>query len=173
MPVELPSPAPIRAKTPELTGRHVLVALLVFFAVVLGVNMTMMTLALRTMPGAEVKSSYEASQRFNLGLDAIAAQDRRGWRVDIATNGLRRAGVLGVEVRDHSGEALAGLTVLARFERPIDASQDRQVAFDNLGAGRYSARMPELAVGQWTLTVEIDRAGERQFVSRQRIVLKE
>lgn len=173
MPVELPPPAPLPVEKPGLTGRHVLIALVLFFAVIFAVNITMMTLAIRTMPGAEVRSSYDASQRFNRELDAIAAQDRRGWRVEIAAKGLRSGDTLGVEVRDRSGEVLEGLTLQARFERPIDASQDRQIAFGGLGGGRYSASVPELAAGQWALTVEIDRGGERQFVSRQRIVIRE
>lgn len=173
MPAELPTPVPLPAAKPGLTGRHVFLALLAFFGVIFAVNMTMMTLAIRSMPGTEVKSTYEASQRFNRGLDVIAAQDRRGWQVDIAVKGIRNGGMLGIEVRDRAGQPLDDLTLRARFARPIDASQDRQAGFGNLGGGRYSATLPTLAAGQWALTVEIDRGGERQFVSRQRIVIQE
>lgn len=178
MPVELPSSAPNvsggkPAKPFELTGRHVLIALITFFTVIAGVNFTMMNLAIRTMPGTEVKSTYEASQQYNRRLDAIAAQDRRGWQVDIATTGLHSGSPLGVEVRDHAGAVLAGLKVSARIERPTDARYDRRIALADLGAGRYAAAMPELAAGQWTITVEILRGNERQFVSQRRILIKE
>lgn len=183
MPVELPTRAPDAsgadskgskpAKPFELTGRHVLFALVAFFTVIATVNFTMMNLAIRTMPGTEVKSTYEASQQYNRRLDAIAEQDRRGWQVDIATSGLHSGSPLGVEVRDHAGTPLAGLKVSARIERPTDARYDRRITLADLGTGRYAAAMPELAAGQWTITVEILRGEERQFVSQRRILIRD
>lgn len=178
MPVELKSPLPNKAgskaaKPFELTGRHVLISLILFFSVIAAVNFTMMNLAIRTMPGTEVKSSYEASQQFNRRLDAIAEQDRRGWQVDIATGGIQSGSPLNVHVRDRAGEALGGLKISALIERPTTAQADRRIALADLGAGRYAAAMPVLATGQWTITVEILRGEERLFVSQRRVLIKE
>ncbi len=173
MPVDLQTSPPPAVKAGGLTGRHVLFALIAFFSVILAVNMTMMTLAIRTMPGSEVKSSYEASQRFNRGLDAIAEQDRRGWQVDIVTTGIRSGGPFSVHVRDRAGEALGGLRVEARIARPADARFDQRIALSDLGVGRYGAGLPELSPGQWLIGVEIFRGDDRLFVSQRRIVLKD
>lgn len=177
MPVDLPTmrpPAASQPRTPRVvTGRTVLVALLLFFGVIFGVNMVMMTLAIRTMPGVEVKSTYEASQQFNRKLDAIAEQDARGWQVEIASAALTKERMLGITVRDKAGAALTGLEVLARLERPTDDKLDRKVVLVEQGGGRYGVALPDLARGQWQLTIEIRQGGARQFLAQRRIELRE
>jgi nitrogen fixation protein FixH len=173
MPVELQSAAPRAPERSGLTGRHVLFGLIAFFAVIFAVNATMMVLAIRTMPGTQVKSAYEASQHYNRELDAIAAQDRLGWQVDIATTGIRSGSPLNIHVRDRHGEALSGLTVRVSVERPTDARFDRTLSLADLGGGRYSAALPDLAPGQWMLGVEILRGDQRQFVSERRLILRD
>ena len=64
-----------------LTGRAVLIWLVAFFAVVFGVNGLMMTLALKTMPGTEVDSSYQAGNAFNAETAAARLQAERNWQV--------------------------------------------------------------------------------------------
>lgn len=172
MPIELPASSRQEPKPPRaVTGGQVLVALIAFFTVIIGVNMVMMTLAIRTMPGIEVRSAYEASQRFNRELEAIVEQDQRGWQVDVATGALRH-GKLAVDVRDKAGAALAGLDVQVRLERPTDARMDRRLTLVAIGDGRYEAAVPDLARGQWLVTVEIREAGERRFLSQRRIELR-
>lgn len=176
MPIELPArrdnaePGPVIDK--PLTGRHVLAILVVFFAVIITVNMVMMTVALRTMPGVEVKSAYEASQRFNGELDAIAAQDKRGWQVDIATAEFRAGQKLGVVVRDKTGEPINGLDGVVRLDRPTDKRLDQALTLRAAGGGRYEVVLPELQAGQWDVTVEFTRDHARQYVSRRRIITK-
>ena len=172
MPVELRSATPPRPEKQGLTGRHVLFGMIAFFAVIGAVNATMMYLAIKSMPGTTVKSAYEASQTFNRGLDAIAAQDRLGWQVDVTTTGLHSGAPLNVHIRDRNGEAISGLDVQVRVERPLDAHLDRRLKLAETGGGRYVAAIPELAAGQWTLIVEIFRGESRQFVSERRIMLR-
>lgn len=173
MPVELRSVTPPRPEKQGLTGRHVLFAMIAFFSVIGAVNAVMIYLAIHTMPGTQVKSTYEASQRFNRGLEAIAAQDRLGWQVDVATTGLHSGAPLNVHIRDRNGEAISGLEVQVRVERPTDARLDRKLKLIEAGGGRYAAALPELAAGQWSLIVEIFRGENRQFVSERRIVLRD
>ncbi len=44
-----------------ITGRFVLIAVVCFFAVVIGVNTVMMRFAIATLPGTDVDSAYSAS----------------------------------------------------------------------------------------------------------------
>ncbi|HRE21198.1 MAG TPA: FixH family protein [Rhabdaerophilum sp.] len=173
MPVELRSATPPLPEKRGLTGRHVLFAMIAFFAVIGAVNAVMIYLAIHTMPGTTVKSAYESSQTFNRGLEAIAAQDRLGWQVDVATTGLHSNAPLNVHIRDRNGEAISGLEVQVRVERPTDARLDRKLKLVETGGGRYATALPELAAGQWILIVEIYRSDSRQFVSERRIVLRD
>jgi nitrogen fixation protein FixH len=175
MPINLPpaSLEPALRRTCELTGRQVLLSFIAFFLVVGAVNATMMTLAIRSMPGTRVKSAYEASQRYNHDLEVIAAQDRLGWRIDIAAAGLGAGAPLEIEARDKDGAPLAGLDVRIRIERPADARFDQRVQLTPRGGGRYAAPVPALASGQWLLAVEIYRDGARAFVSERRIVIRD
>lgn len=157
----------------QLTGRHVLIMIVLFFAVIISVNMVMMTLAIRTMPGVEIKSSYESSQRFNSELDAIVAQDQRGWQVEIATGDSHTGKPLRVSVRDQAGEPISGLIGHATLKRPTDKRLDQTVTLSDIGGGRYEAASPALAAGQWDLVVEFMRGQERHYASRRRILVKE
>lgn len=175
MPIDLP-PArlePALRRSRELTGRQVLLGFIAFFLVVGAVNATMMTLAIRSMPGTRVKSTYEASQHFNRDLEAIVAQDRLGWRIDIAAAGLGTGVPLTIEARDREGKPLAGLDIRVRIERPADARFDQKLQLAPRGGGRYAAPGPALAAGQWLLAVEIYRDGARAFVSERRIVVRD
>jgi len=68
-------PTPVSSR--PLTGRMVLVMLLAFFGVVIGVNVTMMKLAIATLPGTEVDSAYSASLGYEKEIVAARAQAAR------------------------------------------------------------------------------------------------
>jgi nitrogen fixation protein FixH len=155
-----------------LSGRAVLLSLIAFFAVVIGVNVTMMTLAISTMPGTEVESPYLAGIKYNSEISAARAQEARGWRmtshVDRADDG--RAVII-VEARDRDGAPLTGLVLSVRLARPTDRRADRVVSLGERSAGRYGGEANDVAAGIWDLEVEADRGGERLFRSKNRITL--
>ncbi|TIV56739.1 MAG: cytochrome oxidase, partial [Mesorhizobium sp.] len=72
MSAEMPKPR-------EFTGKHMLVSILAFFAVVIGVNVTMATLALKSWTGLVVENTYVASQQFNEEAKKGRAQAALGW----------------------------------------------------------------------------------------------
>src|ERR1700732_779175 len=65
-----------------LTGRMVLFMVLAFFGVVIAVNVTMMDLAITTLPGTDVDSAYSASIGYEREITAAHDQDARSWKVD-------------------------------------------------------------------------------------------
>ena len=163
----------ISTSTPKpLTGRFVLIVILAFFVVVIGVNVTMMTLAISTLPGTDVDSAYRGSLDYQHEIDAAHEQDQRDWK--IATAIARHAdgtAALQVDARDHDGQPLAGVAFSGRLERPADKRDDKAVAFTEAGAGVYRGSVSELAAGQWDLVLEGDIAGKRVFLSKNRVVL--
>src|SRR6266571_7814508 len=155
-----------------LTGRFVFIAVVSFFAVVIGVNLVMMRLAITTLPGTEVDSAYSAGLAYQREIVAARQQNARDWKVD---GHIERkpdgAAVLNVRAQDRSGAPLAGLTLFARLERPTDRRADRGFEIAESGGGSYRGTAQSVASGQWDLVIEADADGKRMFLSRNRIVL--
>ena len=156
-----------------LTGRMVLVILLAFFGTVIAVNVTMMKLAIATLPGTEVDSSYSASIGYQKEIRAAQDQAAREWRVD-AHIARDRNGIatLEVEARDKNGQPVSGLSFRGVLERPTDKRADLAVTLSAVGNGVYRGIMGAIAPGQWDLVIEGDLVGGgRMFLSKNRVML--
>ena len=155
-----------------LTGRLVLIMLLGFFGVVFGVNFTMMRLAIATLPGTEVDSAYSASLGYEKEIAAAHDQTARKWKVEahIERDGSGGA-ILQVDARDDSGRPMTGLKFQGTLERPTDKRADLAVSLAEVGIGIYRGSAPAVAPGQWDLVLEGDSAGQRMFMSRNRVLL--
>ena len=155
-----------------LTGTKVLLMLVAFFGVVIGVNVTMMKLAIATLPGTEVDSPYAAGLVYDREISAAQDQAARKWKVSAHIE--RRAdgnAVLQVEARDASGRPVTGLKFGGRLERPTDKRADLAVELAEAGSGVYRGNAASVAPGQWDLVIEGDAKGERVFLSRNRVIL--
>ena len=167
MPIEMPVPRLAPTRRPfEVTGRMVLFILLGFFAVVAGVNFTMMSIALRTMPGVDVKSSYESSQNFNRDIQRARAQAARGWQADVTF--IEKAGrTVTLSMRDRNGEPVKGLDVAVRFAHPSDRKADHVAALTEIAPGQYEGEAAPRGV--WDLMIEARLADEIMFKSQSRL----
>ena len=155
-----------------LTGRMVLFLLLGFFGIVIGVNMIMMSLAIKTLPGTEVDSAYSASLAYEKEIAAAHDQNVRNWQVDAQVQrGPDGEATLRVEARDNNGRPVSGLKFQGRFERPTDRRADQAVTLAETGIGIYSGRAALIVPGQWNLVLQGDAAGRRMFLSRNRVLL--
>jgi nitrogen fixation protein FixH len=160
------------ASPKPLTGRKVLLIVLVFFGVVIGVNVTMMRLAIQTLPGTEVDSAYSASLGYEKEIIAARDQEALNWQVDahIERNAVGGA-TLQVTAQDHSGKPISGLKFIGRFERPTDKRADLPLELAEVGIGVYRGAARAVAPGQWDLVLEGDSAGKRVFLSKNRVLL--
>ena len=170
---ERPSARRQRSKPPrELTGRMVLVGLLAFFGVVLGANGLLVHKALSTFGGIETDSSYHAGQLFERDVAMARAQDAQHWRVEAASRPQRDgSALLAIVAHDGTGLPLPESMPRATFERPTDRRLDRSVAVSEDAPGHFRGSAA-ISPGQWDLVIELSRQGERQFRSRNRIVLR-
>jgi nitrogen fixation protein FixH len=155
-----------------LTGRMVLFMLLAFFGVVFGVNFLMMKFAIDTLPGTEVDSAYSASLAYEKEIAAAHDQNVRAWKVNAhIQRGPDGGATLQVEARDKQGMPMSGLKFQGRFERPTDRRADLPVGLAEVGIGIYRGSAPLIAPGQWDLVLEGDAAGQRMFLSKNRVLL--
>jgi nitrogen fixation protein FixH len=150
----------------------VLVGLLAFFAVVVGANGMLVHEALSTFGGVETDSSYRAGQLFERDVAMAKAQDAQHWRVEASvTSAADGSALLDIVAHDGAGLALAGIDATATFERPTDRRLDRSVAVSEDKPVHFRGSAA-ISPGQWDLVIELTRRGERQFRSKNRIVLR-
>ncbi len=155
-----------------LTGTKVFLMLVAFFGVVIGVNVTMMKLAIATLPGTDVDSPYAAGLTYDREISAAREQAARKWQVTAHIE--RRAdggAALQVEARDAGGRPVTGLKFGGRLERPTDKRADLALELTEAGIGVYRGNAASVAPGQWDLVIEGDARGERVFLSRNRVIL--
>jgi nitrogen fixation protein FixH len=155
-----------------ITGRTVLVIIVAFFAVVIGVNMLMMKLAMDTLPGTDVDSAYRASLAYESEIKAAHDQNLREWQVNVHIE--RQAdgqATLRVDAHDKNGAPLRGLMFSGRLERPTDKRADRLIVLAEGESGTYRGSTSDVTPGQWDLVLESDTAGKRMFLSKNRVLL--
>jgi nitrogen fixation protein FixH len=141
----------------EFTGRHMLAAIIGFFAVVVGANAVLAVVAAGSWTGLVARNGYVESQRYNEVLADARGQQRLGWRGELEAG----AGGLVFKISDSTGRPLPGLAVAASLGRPTNEAEDRAVELDDRGGGLYAAD-GGLAAGAWNVEVTArDGAGRR------------
>lgn len=144
--------------TRGFTGRHMALAMVSFFTVVIGVNVVMATAATRTFGGTVVDNSYVASQKFNRWLAEARAQDRAGWSASFAGG----EGLLSLDSR-------AGAVVTGVAAHPLGRVPETPLSFVERRPGHYVSR-EQLAPGRWHVRVDLRRGSERaSFVEDVRL----
>lgn len=156
----------------KLTGRGVLLWLVVGFGVMFAANFALIYIALSTLHGEELENPYDASQVYNQKLADVRAQDQLGWTVNITTrregDGLR----IVADIRDRDGALASGLNVRARLVHPFDRASDREATLVTDG-GDYEGVAPNVKGGRWGLEIEALQDGQRKFFSHNKLTLSD
>jgi len=157
-------------KERTLSGRTVAMCFVAFFVVVTSVNAFMMTMAIKTMPGVDVKSAYEASQTYNAEITRAHEQDARGWTADVTLGKGPSRDVL-VKLTDRDGSPVQGLSMKARLAHPADRSADLVADAREIAPGVYAANIAQAQGGAWDLVLEGRAADREVYKSRSRVRL--
>lgn len=142
----------------EFTGRHMFVAVVAFFFVIIAVNLLMAGLATRSWSGLVVKNSYVASQSFNEAVAAKRRQDQLGWRGKFAANGTE----IGYRLTSRSGEPVVASMIQLTFRRPAYEAEDHIVTLRKGQDGTFSVRH-RLADGIWVVEVLADTDADKAW----------
>lgn len=151
------------ASTFEIRGWHVGVGVTAFFALVISVDIAFTVLAYRTYPGAVSVTPYEDGLAYNRKLSQQRAQAALGWTVAAES----RPGLVIVTARDASGDALRGLAVDAKLERPATEAGRRSIMLKETAPGVYAAST-ELT-GSWDLTASLQDTAGHRFEAERRL----
>lgn len=144
-----------------ITGRHVAVIFGSAFAVIIAVNLTLASQAIRTFPGLEVRNSYVASQSFDRDR---AAQQALGWSVRSEASG----GRLTLWIDDAQGPVEARIDA-ATLGRATHVGQDQSPEFRFDGRA-FVADITPLDSGNWNLRLKATAPDGTAF--QQRIILR-
>ncbi|PLX37479.1 MAG: nitrogen fixation protein FixH [Hyphomicrobiales bacterium] len=157
-----------------ITGRHVLIGLIIFFLVVATANGVLMWYAMKSWSGLEVESSYEAGREFPDEIAAARQQETKGWKVGIETErDASSTAQIRVTATDAGDTPINGLSFTGQLTRPINSAQDHQFALEAEGRGVYVASIDGVEPGQWTLIVEAKDGEERVFRSRNKVFFRQ
>lgn len=119
-----------------LTGRHVLIMIVAFFAVVIGVDVLFASFAYRSFSGEVASNPYEAGLAFNQTLAQRRREAALGWTAEVRTGD----GLVELRLRDRTGQALRGLTVTGVLERPATEAGRQTLSFAESADGWLRAR---------------------------------
>jgi len=156
-----------------ITGRHVLIGVLAFFAVVFAANGAFVYLALDTWSGLSTKNPYQRGVTYNETLAAAAAQKALGWHARLGFTDLGAGrGRIEITFTDKRGAPLDYLEVGGTIRRPTREGLDRDVSLAHTGPGRYGVELNFPKSGQWDLRLVARGRDDRRFEIEDRIWLK-
>jgi len=139
----------------EFTGKHMLATMVLFFGVIITVNLVMARFAITTWSGLVVPNTYVASQEFNARAEASRAIAAKGFQIDLSTD---KDG-MAIMFTDRAGQPALADSIIAQMRRPVGTHQDREMVLTRESDGVYRAA-GELAEGEWIATVTATRNGE-------------
>lgn len=151
----------------QFTGRHMLMAMLGFFGVIVTVNVVMAVSASTTWTGLVVPNSYVASQEFQAKQDAAVRQRALGWHAELAF----ADGRISLTVVDGAGLAIELGKVTLQVNRPVGGHDDQQLVLARSERGAYEAPL-QLASGVWELNVTAAETPEGPFALHERLVVR-
>lgn len=145
----------------ELRGRHVLIAMLLFFGAIIAINVAFSIVAVRSFPGEDVKRSYLQGLNYNDKLAERAAQAALGWTAGMEVLPQGANAQLKVRFADKEGRPVESLAIEGKLRRPATTRDERAVTFTAEGDGVYVADAGIIAQGAWTFQGAATRGTER------------
>jgi nitrogen fixation protein FixH len=147
----------------KITGWHVLLGLVAFFAITSAVNGLMIYKAVTTFGGLSTPDAYRQGLAYNRRIAASAQQNERGWTDTIEV--VRQPPTVRVRLSDREGAAIKGLALSAQFGRPATNRYDFKVRLRESHSGDYVADIPAIGAGNWVVDV-IANAGDSEGASK-------
>lgn len=134
-----------------LTGRHVLVVVTAFFAIVFIVNGVLLWKALATHSGLVANEPYRKGLAYNNRIAADERQVALGWNATLEAS---RAGKISLSLVDPSAHPVTQLDIRGLLARPSSSNADALLKFAEQAPGVYVATSSSIAAGTWRIDIE-------------------
>jgi len=121
-----------------------------FFVVLVALDGTFATIAIRTQTGLVTEDYYEEGVHYNDTLSAEAKIENLGWHSEMA---LADDGTFVLTLKDRDMTPLSGAQVTAKIERPVQDGYDFGLPLVETGNGRYVADIDFPMPGQWRIRI--------------------
>ncbi len=133
--------------TGPFTGKHFTAIMVLFFGVVITVNLLMARAASATFGGVVVENSYVASQNFNTWLVESRKEKALGWSAAAVRLPDGRVSVLLDKIPNE------GVTLSAVARHPLGRAPDQAMGFARQDDGSFVSARP-LPPGRWRVRFE-------------------
>lgn len=143
---------------------------LALVAVVLSVNIFMISMAFWTSPGLVIEDYYEQGQDYERTINSrIAARHALGWDLNLEIDKpvLNSPALFRISAADKVGQPLTGAVVAIRAYRPSDAAADFEAKLHEALPGQYSGQISFPLKGIWDVQVAIVHGEDRYEASRR------
>ncbi|KQU62655.1 cytochrome oxidase [Aminobacter sp. DSM 101952] len=150
----------------QFTGWHMLTIMVVFFGVIISVNLLMATFANTSWTGLVVQNTYVASQEFNDRVAESRAQAALGWKTTLKI----ADGEIRYSLDDASGTPVRAESVVAAFRRPAYEAEDWQVTLTAKDTGNFAA-LAAVRDGIWIVNTKARMADGTSYRETRRIVV--
>lgn len=119
---------------------------------IVAVNGVMVYFATSTFPGLDSDKAYLNGLAYNETLKEAAASEALGWK---AAPMIGDDGTLVLDLQDHSGLPVTGLSLAGEIVRTATTALDHQIRFtaDPAQPGRYRADLAFPAAGLWEVRI--------------------
>jgi nitrogen fixation protein FixH len=155
-----------------IRGKHVLIAVLAMFGIVIAVNLTFVFFALDSWTGLTTQNAYQEGLTYNQVLAARDAQRDLGWQGSLELGRRDAADSVTLILTDRDGAPLAGLAIAGLLRRPTHEGLDRPLEWRGDGAGRYTALVELPERGNWDLELTADDGRHPPFEMKARLWFK-
>jgi len=146
-------------QTGGLSGRHVLLAMVAFFGVIIVADATMIYTAVSTFGGVDNANAYRDGLAYNTRIAREERQAALGWqdKVELLADPSR----LRVSLRDASGAIPTAVRLEATLGRPATNRADTQLRLVEISPGLFEAPVADdPGPGTWVATVRAFQADE-------------
>ena len=153
------------------TGKHVLIAVVLFFVAIIIVNLFMVGMGIMTFPGEDTQQSYRQGLEYNQTIEKRNQQIASGWSADIIVSGNN---TLVLKITDAQGKTVKGLKVTGALKHLAETDRDFTLKFAQSATGTYIAPVDTALFGQqWLLVTKAQKSDGTSFDTRNKLWLKQ